>query len=92
MISYNIRRRKIPAPSVPSATAIVLHLPVLTVAKILLWNTMCDEGVSRGELARRMACSRQVPDRLVDFIHALKIEQIERALALLGRRLSPVLM
>lgn len=88
---YVEQRRKIPAPSVPSAPAMVLHLPVLTVAKILLWNAMCDEGVSRAELARRMACSRQLVDRLLDFIHASKIEQMERALALLGRRLSLVL-
>ncbi len=47
--------------------------------------------VSRAELARRMVCSREVVDRLVDFIHSSKIEQIERALVLLGRRLSLVL-
>lgn len=52
---------------------------------------MLDEGVSRTELARRMGCTRQVVDRLVDFIHASKIEQVERALCLLGRRLSVVL-
>lgn len=88
---YVEQKRKIPAASAPSDPALVLHLPALTVAKIMLWNAMLDEGVSRAELARRMGCTRQVVDRLVDFIHASKIEQVERALGLLGRRLSLVL-
>lgn len=88
---YVEQRRKIPAASTPSDPALVLHLPALTVAKIMLWNAMLDEGVSRAELARRMGCTRQTSDRLVDFVHASKIEQVERALGLLGRRLSLVL-
>lgn len=88
---YVEQRRKIPTASAPSDPALVLHLPALTVAKIMLWNAMQDEGVSRAELARRMGCTRQVVDRLVDFIHASKIDQVERALGLLGRRLSLVL-
>lgn len=88
---YVEQRRKIPAASAASDPAMVLHLPALTVAKIMLWNAMLDEGVSRAELARRMGCTRQVVDRLVDFLHSSKIEQVERALGLLGRRLSLVL-
>jgi len=88
---YVEQRRPIPRASAPSDPTLVLHLPALTVAKIMLWNAMQDEGVSRAELARRMGCTRQVVDRLVDFIHTSKIEQVERALALLGRRLSLVL-
>jgi len=88
---YVEQRRKIPAASAPRDPALVLRLPALTVAKIMLWNAMCDEGVSRKELARRLDCSRQVVDRLVDFIHASKIEQVERALGVLGRRLALVL-
>lgn len=88
---YVEQRRKIPAASAARDPAMVLHLPALTVAKIMLWNAMLDEGVSRAELARRMGCTRQVVDRLVDFLHSSKIEQVERALGLLGRRLSLVL-
>lgn len=87
---YVEQRRKIPEASPARDPALVLRLPVLTVAKIMLWNSMCDEGVSRAELARRMGVTRQVVDRLVDFLHASKIEQVERALGLLGRRLSLV--
>ncbi|WP_421556752.1 type II toxin-antitoxin system HicB family antitoxin [Pseudomonas kitaguniensis] len=88
---YVEQRRAIPHASVPSDPALVLHLPALTVAKIMLWNAMVDEGVNRAELARRMGISRQVAERLVDFLHASKIDQVERALGLLGRRISLVL-
>lgn len=85
---YVEQRRKIPAPSPAGDPALVLRIPALTVAKIMLWNSMLDEDVSRAELARRLGCTRQVVDRLVDFLHSSKIEHVERALGLLGRRLS----
>ncbi|WP_074851297.1 type II toxin-antitoxin system HicB family antitoxin [Pseudomonas costantinii] len=88
---YVEQRRAIPRASVGSDPSLVLRLPALTVAKIMLWNAMLDEGVSRAELARRMGCTRQMVDRLVDFLHTSKIEQVERALGLLGRRISLVL-
>lgn len=85
---YVEQRRKIPAASAPNARSQVLRLPALTVAKIMLWNAMLDGGVSRVDLAHRLACSRQVVDRLVDFLHSSKIEQVERALAVLGLHLT----
>jgi antitoxin HicB len=85
---YVDQRRKIPQASAPRAGDKVLRLPALTVAKIMLWNALLDEGVTRAELAKRLACSRQVVDRLVDFLHTSKIEQVERALAVLGLHLS----
>ncbi|EKG29642.1 MULTISPECIES: type II toxin-antitoxin system HicB family antitoxin [Pseudomonas syringae group] len=85
---YVDQRRKIPQASLPSGDELVMHLPALTVAKIMLWNSMLDNGVSRAELARRLSCTRQVVDRLVDFLHTSKIEQVERALAVLGRRIT----
>lgn len=85
---YVDQRRKIPQASLPAGDELVMHLPALTVAKIMLWNSMLDNGVSRAELARRLGCTRQVVDRLVDFLHTSKIEQVERALGLLGRRIT----
>ncbi len=85
---YVDQRRKIPQASAPGAGDKVLRLPALTVAKIMLWNALLDEGVTRAELAKRLGCSRQVVDRLVDFLHTSKIEQVERALAVLGLHLS----
>lgn len=85
---YVDQRRAIPPASAAGPDGLVLHLPALTVAKAMLWNTLCAEGVSRAELARRMGCTRQMVDRLLDFLHTSKIEQVERALGHLGRRIS----
>ncbi|AJO81052.1 type II toxin-antitoxin system HicB family antitoxin [Pseudomonas sp. MRSN 12121] len=66
----------------------VLRLPALTAAKIALWNTLLESGVSKAELARRLDVNRPQVDRLVDFLHHSKIENVERALQQLGRRIS----
>ncbi|MBB6155257.1 hypothetical protein HDC30_002480 [Pseudomonas sp. JAI115] len=65
----------------------VLQLPIIVVAKLMLWNAVCDEGISRAELARRLHCTRVVATRLVDFTHPSKVGAVERALGLLDRRL-----
>ena len=88
---YVDQRRKIPLASDVQGAELVLDLPVLTVAKIMLWNAMLEQGVSRQELAGRLGCSRQAVDRLVDFLHASKIEQVERALGALNCRLALIL-
>ena len=85
---YVDQRRAIPAGRWQSDAATRLHLSALTAAKVALWNTMLEVGVSRGELAERLGCSRQVVDRLVDILHTSKIEQVERGLAVLGRRIN----
>jgi antitoxin HicB len=66
----------------------VLRLPALTASKVALWNTLLESGVSKAELARRLDVNRPQIDRLVDFLHHSKIENVERALQLLGRRIS----
>ncbi|WP_426232859.1 type II toxin-antitoxin system HicB family antitoxin [Pseudomonas sp. TWP3-2] len=66
----------------------VLRLPALTAAKVALWNTLLECGVSKAELARRLGVQRPQVDRLVDFLHHSKIENVERALQQLGRRIS----
>ncbi|WP_055137523.1 type II toxin-antitoxin system HicB family antitoxin [Pseudomonas corrugata] len=88
---YVEQRRKIPQASPVRSPSPVLHLPALTVAKIMLWNALQEQQVSRQELAGRLGCSRHAVDRLVDFLHTSKIEKVERALSVLGRRISLVL-
>lgn len=88
---YVDQRRQIPPASTARDSDLVLHLPALTVAKIMLWNALQEQAVSRAELAGRLGCSRQAVDRLVDFLHTSKIEQVERALGVLGRRISLIL-
>ncbi|WP_309756607.1 hypothetical protein [Pseudomonas oryzihabitans] len=65
-----------------------MRLPTLTVAKVALWNAMHEQGVGKAELARRLGVHMPQVDRLVDILHNSKIDQVEHALYLLGKRLQ----
>lgn len=78
----------IPAPGAAAPGDVMLHLPVLVAAKVVLWNAFVTSGMSKAELARRMGVPRPGVDRLMDFLHHSKIEQVERALAVLGQRVG----
>jgi antitoxin HicB len=65
-----------------------VHLPAVTVAKIALWNSMMELNMRKADLCRLLHVGQAQGDRLVDFLHTSKIEQLENALAALGKRLS----
>ena len=77
----------VPLPS-PAQERPCVVLSALATAKVLLYRTMREAGVSRGELAHRLGWQGQRVDRLLDLNHASPIDQIERALAALGKRLD----
>lgn len=85
---YVDERKSIPAASPAEAGEHVVHLPAVTVAKIALWNAMMDQGMRKADLCRALGVSQTQGDRLVDFLHTSKMEQLEAALAALGKRLS----
>lgn len=84
---YVDERRAIPPASAPQAGEHVVHLPVVIVAKIALWNSMIERGMRKADLCRLLGLHQAQGDRLVDFLHTSKIEQLEAALAALGKRL-----
>jgi antitoxin HicB len=84
--SYMDDRRPIPMPNALEESPGVI-LPVGVAAKILLWNVMLNSGLRKADLARTLQVSPTVVDRLLNLSHASKIEQIETALAALGKRL-----
>jgi antitoxin HicB len=84
---YVRERRSIPAPSVPRRGQHPVYLPPLVAAKIALYQAMRKQGVSNMELARRLGLTEAVVRRLVDPDHGSRIEKIEIALRVLGRRL-----
>jgi len=49
---------------------------------------MLAEGVTNAALARRLSCDEKAVRRLRDVLHRSKIEQIEAALAALGKRIE----
>jgi antitoxin HicB len=56
-------------------------------AKAALYDAMNEQKVGRAELARRLRWHLAQVNRVLDFRHASKMEQIEAALAALGLRL-----
>jgi antitoxin HicB len=84
---YVDERKVIPEASAPESGEHVVYLPAVTVAKIALWNAMMDRGMRKADLCRLLGVSQTQGDRLVDFLHTSKMDQIEAALAALGKRL-----
>ncbi|NWD85702.1 type II toxin-antitoxin system HicB family antitoxin [Pseudomonas sp. K5002] len=85
---YVDQRRSIPKASAPAPGQHVVRLPAVTVAKIILWNEMISRDMRKADLCRLLGVHQAQGDRLVDFLHTSKMEQLENALAALGKRLS----
>jgi antitoxin HicB len=80
-------REDIPAASAADGRPCVV-LPLLTVAKAELYQTARTQGVSKAVLGRRLDLHGPQVDRLFDMRHASRIEQIDRALRSMGKRLE----
>lgn len=65
----------------------MIALSGLGMAKAALYDAMNEQKVGRAELARRLRWHLAQINRVLDFRHASKMEQIEAALAALGLRL-----
>ncbi len=82
--TYVDERKAIPSASLPEPGEYVVRLPAVTVAKITLWNAMMERGMRKADLRRLLDVHQVQSDRLVDFLHTSKIEQVEDALKHLG--------
>ena len=80
-------REDVPLPS-PVAGRPCAVLSALATAKVLLYRALLEAGVSNTELARRLGWHRPQVERLLDLNHASPLDQIETALAALGKRLD----
>ena len=80
-------REEIPLPSGPAGRRLVA-LPALSAAKVLLDRAMREAGVRKTDLARRLGWQGPQIDRLLDLGYASRLDQIEQALAALGKRLT----
>lgn len=84
--AYIKDRRDIPSPSALVARYRVT-MPALVEAKIRLYETMRAAKVNKSELARRLDWHLPQVDRLLEMTHASKLEQLESAFAVMGKRL-----
>ncbi len=79
-------RRDIPRPSKPKRAQRVVELPPLVAAKLALYETMREQGITKAALARRLEVHGPQVDRLLDLHHKSRLEHLARALAALGKR------
>jgi antitoxin HicB len=87
LMGYVDLRRDIPVPR-PGGRGPFVTLPVLTEAKLALYTAMRTAKVGKAELARRLNCHLPQVDRLLDLRHASRLDQLEAAFRVLGKRLS----
>jgi antitoxin HicB len=76
----------LPEPSQARGRPIVRLAP-LVAAKAEVYRAMHRAGIGKGELARRVGIPRAAVDQLFSIHHETALNQIEAALAALGRRL-----
>ena len=84
---YVLEHRPLPEASPAQPGQPVVVLPPLMAAKAALYTAMHQAGISNSELARRLDTVETTVRRMLDLRHRSHIGPIERALALLGRRL-----
>ncbi|MDO9141308.1 MAG: type II toxin-antitoxin system HicB family antitoxin [Methylobacter sp.] len=81
------KRIAIPTPSAANLGQALVSLPVIIAGKVALYNTMLNESKRKADMARLLNIAPTLVDRLLSFRHKSRIEQIETALAVLGKRL-----
>lgn len=84
-------REPIPAPSRAKRGQKSVRVPTLTEAKLNLYQVMRAARVGKAELARRLNCHLPQVDRLLDLNHASRLDQLEAAFRVLGKRLGIVI-
>jgi|ERR1700722_5811751 hypothetical protein len=65
-----------------------IQLPALASMKVELYRELKRSGMRKAELARRLKTSRGNIERLFDLQHSTRVELLESAFGILGRRLS----
>lgn len=85
---YAERGEPFPQASAPKRGERLIFLPALIEAKLGLWVRMGEMGLSKADLATKLGVDHKIVRRLLKFDHNSRIEAIEAALAVLGKRLS----
>jgi antitoxin HicB len=85
---YTDEWKDLPKPSAPKRGMHMIAVPALSEAKFKLYSALRASGIKKVELARRLGCSPSQVDRLLDIQHKSKLDQLEAAFAVLGKRLE----
>ena len=90
MIREHIRKgEEIPRPGKPRGRKCrMIRLAALDAAKTELYMAFKGSGIRKAELARRLGIPKTTIDRLFDFDRHTRLDQLEAAFRVLGKRLN----
>lgn len=77
----------LPVPSSPNGRTTV-RPSALECAKFGIYQAMTEQGIRKAELARRLGWYMPQVDRLFDFKHASRLDQLESAARALGKHIE----
>jgi len=84
---YLDERRDIPRPSKLKAGQNAVALPPLVASKLAIYQAMRDQGVTQAKLAESLHCDARHVRRLLDLDHHSRLDLIDEALHVLGKKL-----
>jgi antitoxin HicB len=84
---YVQQRRDIPIPGPVAPGQVLISLPPVVAAKLALYTTMRDQGISKVALAAQLGVSESAVRKLSNPDHRSHIGKVEAALKILGRTL-----
>lgn len=85
LLSYPLRGLPLPKPRARAGRLVTVSPEVA--AKLAVLEAFAASGVTKSELARRLAVSENEARRILDPLHATKLPRLSQALAVLGKRL-----
>ena len=85
---YVDARKPLPTPSAPKRGQKTVCPSALESAKLGVYQAMTEQGIRKAELARRLGWHMPQVDRLFDLRHASRLDQLETAARVLGKRLD----
>ena len=71
----------------PSRGETYVTLPTLASVKVMLYQEMREQGISKTELCRRLGWQLQQLDRVLDLQHGSHLDKVDAALGAIGRKL-----
>jgi len=80
--------KALPVPSKAKKGQKTITPSALECAKLGIYKAMTEEGIKKAELARRLGWHMPQVDRLFDLRHASKLDQIEAAAHVLGKKIN----
>lgn len=87
---YTDKAEPLPYPS-PASGRPLAYVPPLVAAKLALHDAMIAAGVSNVALARQLSTDEKTVRRLRDPLHQSRINQVDAALRVLGKRMGIVI-